>query len=160
MDIKYAQIRSQLLRIAHCNLVCGALYTEIRRFACVFVRILKACIAMYGYRIRRFIKFVKFVTICGVFRISVWFIYAWKASTMPFCMSWRHVVVAQSIGKHRVSVHYPTVRTRACPGAALCSIKTAFLGKRTRDTLPPNSSSCRENDPGNHPKITFWTVYA
>jgi hypothetical protein len=39
MDLKYAQIRSQLLRIAHCNLVCSALYSKIRKCACVFIRV-------------------------------------------------------------------------------------------------------------------------
>ncbi len=41
MDLKYAPIHSQLLRIAHCKLVCRALHSKIRRFACVFLRILE-----------------------------------------------------------------------------------------------------------------------
>ena len=43
MDLKYAQVRSQSLRIAHYSLVHGALYSKIRRLACVFMRILEAC---------------------------------------------------------------------------------------------------------------------
>ncbi len=46
MDLKYAQIRSQLLRIAHYNLVCSALYSKIRRSACVFMRILEPCMCV------------------------------------------------------------------------------------------------------------------
>jgi hypothetical protein len=41
MDLHHAQIRSQSLRIAHYNLVCTALHSKIRRFACVFMRILE-----------------------------------------------------------------------------------------------------------------------
>ncbi len=44
MDLKYAQIRSQLLRVTHYNLVCSALYSKIHIFACVFMRILEPCL--------------------------------------------------------------------------------------------------------------------
>jgi hypothetical protein len=53
MDLKYAQIRSQHLRIAHYNLVCSALYSKIRRFACVFMRILEPWVLPWESRCQR-----------------------------------------------------------------------------------------------------------
>jgi hypothetical protein len=53
MDLKYAEVRSQSLRIAHYSLVHGALYSKICTMAC--------------YCISAFLRFLDLLEACSLF---------------------------------------------------------------------------------------------